>query len=197
MQYSNYNRKYEEVEVRKAKENLFNLMLIIITLFSILFFAKYGIGVILTTIGMVYYSYRYIYLHNQKLDQAKKWEKVDGEILKKRLIRVANFFDRACAGYLPKITYRYDYNGESYTSSNLSLADRYVATHDKEEAQNFMKSLFKDEKIIVYVNPKNPTETYIYDKYHERDKNSYLVPIISSPPLIYIAFLLYEKANVI
>ena len=61
--------------------------------------------------------------------------------------------------YIPVIQYKYEINNKTYFSNNLPLM-----ILDSQEIKQFLKEFSPKKKILIYYNPTNPSDSFIFIK---------------------------------
>jgi len=150
------------------RTRLFILMWIIICIVSslILYNTNDAIGYLfvffLLAFGVSFPSF----IDYKKMFKTNSWVKDTGTILD-ITIKSHIEFGRDSVNppvYFPLITYKYSYNGIKYKSQNFSLVEndyRYIFESD---VKNLIKEFSLDSKVEIWINPNNPSQTFIKKK---------------------------------
>ena len=123
-----------------------------------------------------------------------KWVKIEADIESIKLESLPNtnmpegvpniFTDKIC-----NINYSYSYNNETYNNSNIGL------NKNMEYSNWFHSELFEklksEQKIMIYINPKNPNSSTIikYDFIYRKFGSG----IITLSFVIFLSFILYQN----
>lgn len=68
---------------------------------------------------------------------------------------------RGTDSYVPVVTYRYSYAGESYTSDNIYPGVNQPQYQDRAGARTHLSAYTVGESVPAYVNPDAPSEAYL------------------------------------
>ena len=127
----------------------------------------------------IYIIYNYK-RQDTKFNATYQWDTLNAQVTGKKIIKLNCMnlhshvprYEKDPHMFRIKITYKYEYNNQKYTSNRyaLSYSDdtedcNYLYTIS--EANKIMHKITKDKKINIYVNPDNPEESII-----ERGKSS-------------------------
>ena len=111
--------------------------------------------------------------NNNSFESTYDWKEVHAKVIKKNVIKLTCFtlflkmdkYKMATNSYKIDITYKYDIDGEVYTSNQYALSYKGDADcnylYPLDEAKKLLYKLTKDNHINVYVNPENPEESVI------------------------------------
>lgn len=129
---SNEEAKFENLDEQSFRKNLFFVTLIVFS------FITYGI--------FSYYKVVETYFYND----------VNATVLAKEIYSYRG--SKGKTHYVPRIIYKYEVNGVSYTSD--AYRPIFETVHES-RAKEILSQYTPNEKISVYVNPDNPQQSYI------------------------------------
>ncbi len=115
----------------------------------VILYTAYIIFASILTIFVLYKYFRYFL-----------WKKTDGEILEKKIERVQEIIKYET--YKPVVKYKYTVNGKEYISDKIFITSFET---DKNTALKIINE-FSSEKINVYYNPFNPSESVLKKSVH-------------------------------
>jgi len=147
-------------------------MIVLLIAGLIFIFGGYIIASIIVVILILYGVYQ-SFQDDWLYKSSQKWQKAEGKILKKDIIQELDG-QKKIVGYSPYILYEYTIDNERYVSKVITLFYDSLVQETHEEAKNILRSLGHLREVDVYINPKNPEQSYLTNSHYIqfiKDKN--------------------------
>ncbi len=110
-------------------------------------------------IGMVsfWYGFQFIKLYLK----VKKWTKTEADLVSKK-IEIHKKYSTSKSPYAVRIEYKYTYNFQEFFNNKVYLIELIngQVNHIETQAQKVIDKV--NDKIEIYVNPKNPQQSVIF-----------------------------------
>ena len=106
---------------------------------------------------------------------SNQWTAVEAEIRGAEPVQRGNFLTGT--GWLPQITYAYDVDGTRYTGDRFSFNDPADGLTES-EATRLVAAFTADEKIEVYVDPDEPSQSTMIRGHDEAAPKGFLVDLL-------------------
>ena len=133
------------------------IAILMMTKQCILIFSFYAIVLLYTL-----YS---IYRRKLRINSTYKWEKVQATVLSKKIQIGSPFGATPLLRYILNIKYKYTYNSHKYISNKFAIETCMEPSinfiYSREEAESLLKQIVNNNKIEIFVNPKDPSDSII------------------------------------
>ena len=165
----------------------------ILPIFDLLLEAR---GFLLLTVagGTFIYFFRRITKEMNRIKETYQWVKSKATVNKKAIVEFSALCTKIGVAYRAKILYSYTYEGVLYQSDsfardvfNVKGCNHLFSGID--ELKESVDKLIRNNKITIYINPQNPSESVIKRGIAETEEPSYVLLIITYlfPLLIFSA----------
>ena len=143
-------------------------------------------GFILLTVasGTLVYSFRRILKEINRIKATYQWTKSKGTVNKKAIVEFWSLCTNLYTPYRAKILYSYTYEGTLYQSDTFALDVFNVkgCNHlypSMDELKNDVDKRIRNNKITIYINPNNPSESVIKRGLSQYEEPSYIMLFFS------------------
>lgn len=120
--------------------------------------------VIMVAVGVLGIPAYFISVQQDEIDQSEEVIVTiqDSEIVLDDPSR--QYGSTSSGGYIPEVRYTYDYEGRQYTSDQVYPGFDNTSTSSREWAEDVVDSYEEGEMTTGYVNPDNPSESFLVKK---------------------------------
>ncbi|WP_241175232.1 DUF3592 domain-containing protein [Natronolimnobius sp. AArcel1] len=116
---------------------------------------KYAL-MIVAGLAVLWYGYADYQTQDDRLENAIE---VDATILETDIDRRSS--SNSGTSYYPDVEFEYEYEGETYISSNIDAASSRAGDSSRSAAQSVLDEYPEGEEVTVYLDPSEPDEAFL------------------------------------